>query len=228
MAGLPEEVTSRARTQGNQPETKLETRAEPDAALCKCLPPPGGGTGKNLVVCVDGTANQFSEKVSSIIPFFPPSSVFLNFLAQNSNVVELYSRLVKSNKQMTYYNSGIGTFVKDSKSWLSYGAWKQSFNHGLDMAIATYAYLPSWISIYLWSLGTSRIESLVPTNGSQNIMNRVIKSFCLVSTFSISSCPSSCFPLSLIIASGFSRGAYQVRVIAGMIEKVCWIAMIVG
>ena len=65
--------------------------------------------------------------------------VYLLPLAQNSNVVELYSRLVKSKDQLTYYNSGIGTYVKDSKSWKSWfslRAWKQGFDHALDEAVA--------------------------------------------------------------------------------------------
>ena len=110
--------------------------------------PCGCPEGRNLVLCIDGTANQFGVKVgisiySSIV--LVPISISL---AQNSNVVELYSRLKKNKHQITYYNSGIGTYVKDSKSWLSWDAWKQSFRHGLDMAIARYApdlKAPAWL-----------------------------------------------------------------------------------
>jgi hypothetical protein len=56
---------------------------------------------------------------------------------QNTNVVELYSRLIKDEKQLTYYNSGIGTFVKGS--WKSPAYWGQVINHTIDMAIAWYA-----------------------------------------------------------------------------------------
>ena len=33
---------------------------------------------------------------------------------QSSHVVEFYSRIVKSGDQLSYYNSGVGTFVKPS------------------------------------------------------------------------------------------------------------------
>jgi uncharacterized protein (DUF2235 family) len=52
---------------------------------------------------------------------------------QNTNVVELYSRLEKSDKQLTYYDSGIGTYVKESAS-LRF-LW-QVIDYTIDMAIA--------------------------------------------------------------------------------------------
>jgi uncharacterized protein (DUF2235 family) len=52
---------------------------------------------------------------------------------QNTNVVELYSRLEKSDKQLTYYDSGIGTYVKESAS-LRY--LRQVIDYTIDMAIA--------------------------------------------------------------------------------------------
>ncbi|KAF9254457.1 WD40 repeat-like protein [Marasmius fiardii PR-910] len=90
---------------------------------------------RNLVVCIDGTANQFGRK--------------------NTNVVELYSRLVKDpEKQLTFYNSGIGT----------------RFERIL-------------LSAYRW----------------------------LCDNYQDGDC---------IFLFGFSRGAYQVRVLSAMIEKV--------
>ena len=35
---------------------------------------------------------------------------------QSSHVVEFYSRIVKSSDQLSYYTSGVGTFVKPSSS----------------------------------------------------------------------------------------------------------------
>ncbi|KAF8532002.1 hypothetical protein JB92DRAFT_3104386 [Gautieria morchelliformis] len=59
--------------------------------------------GRNLVVCIDGTSNQFGPN--------------------NTNVIELYSQLIKSDNQLTYYNSGIGTnfekIVIAAYRWLS-------------------------------------------------------------------------------------------------------------
>ncbi|KAF8878556.1 hypothetical protein BD779DRAFT_1772141 [Infundibulicybe gibba] len=54
--------------------------------------------GRALVVCLDGTSNQFGRN--------------------NTNVIELYDRIVKSENQLTYYNSGIGTYAKPS--WRSF------------------------------------------------------------------------------------------------------------
>ncbi|KAL0059018.1 hypothetical protein AAF712_014256 [Marasmius tenuissimus] len=69
---------------------------------------------RNLVVCIDGTTNKFGRN--------------------NSNIVELYSRLVKDESQLTYYNSGIGTYPKPS--WKSFSYYKKKTAHVVDMAIA--------------------------------------------------------------------------------------------
>src|SRR5437899_8276642 len=44
---------------------------------------------KNIVICCDGTGNQFGE--------------------QNSNVVKLYQTLVSNTSQVPYYHPGVGT-----------------------------------------------------------------------------------------------------------------------
>ena len=53
---------------------------------------------------------------------------------QNTNVIELYSKLVKDDRQLTYYDSGIGTYAKPS--WRSWTYWKQVVNNKIDLAIA--------------------------------------------------------------------------------------------
>lgn len=50
---------------------------------------------RNIVICCDGTDNKLT-------------------LDQNSNVVHLYSCLVKNENQITYYNPGVGTIEPDS------------------------------------------------------------------------------------------------------------------
>ena len=47
--------------------------------------------------------------------------------------MELYSHLMKDDEQLTYYNSGIGTYVKPT-NWL--GLTKQALVNGWDMAVA--------------------------------------------------------------------------------------------
>jgi hypothetical protein len=53
---------------------------------------------------------------------------------QNTNVIELYSQLVKDTRQLTYYDSGIGTYAKPS--WKSWNYWKQVVENKIDLAIA--------------------------------------------------------------------------------------------
>jgi uncharacterized protein (DUF2235 family) len=57
-------------------------------------------------------------------------------LLQNTNVVELYSRIIKDDTQLTYYNSGIGTYARPS--WRSYKYLKQVVSNKIDLAIAWY------------------------------------------------------------------------------------------
>ncbi|PPQ94486.1 hypothetical protein CVT25_013769 [Psilocybe cyanescens] len=128
---------------------------------CLCEPLANGQFGRNLVVSIDGTANQFGLK--------------------NTNIVELYSRLIRDETQLTYYNSGIGTYVADSKSWFSLNAWNQFISHEWDKAFAT-NFKSKVLDAYEWL--------------SENYKRG-----------------------DRIFLFGFSRGAYQVRVIAGMIEK---------
>ncbi|KAJ8092918.1 hypothetical protein PM082_023552 [Marasmius tenuissimus] len=115
---------------------------------------------RNLVVCIDGTSNKFGKN--------------------NSNVIELYSRLVKDDSQLTYYNSGIGTYAKPS--WRSFSYYKKRTAHIIDMAIAWW-FEKRIIEAYRWL--------------SENFKKG-----------------------DRIFLFGFSRGAYQVRVLSAMINKV--------
>lgn len=60
-------------------------------------------------------------------------------VVQNTNVVEFYSRLTKDENQLTFYNSGIGTYA--TPSFRSWAYWKQAFGHKVDLAIAWYVLL---------------------------------------------------------------------------------------
>ncbi|KAI0311851.1 hypothetical protein OF83DRAFT_1287291 [Amylostereum chailletii] len=129
--------------------------------LCKCFE---SGTGRNLIVCIDGTSNQFG--------------------INNTNVVELYS-LIKAQddegrEQLTFYNSGIGTYAEPS--WKSLSYIMQVIYHKIDMAIA-WNFERIIIAAYLW----------------------------LAEQYQ---------PGDRIYLFGFSRGAYQVRALAAMIDKV--------
>ncbi|KAL0059017.1 hypothetical protein AAF712_014255, partial [Marasmius tenuissimus] len=115
---------------------------------------------RNLVVCIDGTSKKFGEK--------------------NSNVVELYSRLVKDDSQLTYYNSGIGTYPQPSLASLSF--YTRGAANIFDMAFARWL-KKRIMEAYRWLSENYR-------KGDR------------------------------IFLFGFSRGAYQVRVLSAMIEKI--------
>ncbi|KAG8772758.1 hypothetical protein FRC15_002527, partial [Serendipita sp. 397] len=135
----------------------METTSTTEPLIpCKCTHPPG----RNLVVCIDGTSNQFG----------------LN----NSNVIELYSQVIKSTDQLTYYNSGVGTYAKTS--WKSLKYMKQVVDNTIDLAVA-WNFDRIVLAAYRWL--------------SENYHHN-----------------------DRIYLFGFSRGAYQVRTIAAMIEKV--------
>ncbi|TFK24528.1 hypothetical protein FA15DRAFT_741070 [Coprinopsis marcescibilis] len=72
--------------------------------------------GRNLIICIDGMANQFGN--------------------QNTNVIELYNLLLKGSddEQLTWYNSGIGTYAE--LHWRSPRYWLQVIFHKIDLAIA--------------------------------------------------------------------------------------------
>ncbi|KAJ8474558.1 hypothetical protein ONZ45_g15908 [Pleurotus djamor] len=118
------------------------------------------GRHRNLVINLDGTANQFCE--------------------HSTNVVELFSRLIKDEEQLVYYDSGIGTYATPSFRSLSY--IKQVIVHTIDTAIA-WNFEKIVHAAYKWL--------------SENYQKG-----------------------DRIFLFGFSRGAYQARVIAGMIETV--------
>lgn len=66
---------------------------------------------------------------------------------KNTNVIELYHLLDKDDDQLTFYNSGIGTYA--TPSWKSWDYWKQQIGHKLDLAIA-------WCVFSCLSLNTSQ------------------------------------------------------------------------
>ncbi|KAJ7907527.1 hypothetical protein B0H13DRAFT_1618356 [Mycena leptocephala] len=119
---------------------------------------------RNLVVSIDGTSNQFGTN--------------------NTNVVELHSRIIKDSDephpQLTFYTSGIGTYVPPSLRSIAY--WKQSIGNKIDLAIA-WNFKKQVQHAYRWLADHYR-------------------------------------PGDVIYLFGFSRGAYQVRTLAGMITTV--------
>ncbi|KJA23446.1 hypothetical protein HYPSUDRAFT_137751 [Hypholoma sublateritium FD-334 SS-4] len=142
-------------TAGNVPENGRAPHAE-SQTCCHSM------TGRNLVMCIDGTANQFGDK--------------------NTNVIELYNPILKEveDRQRTWYNSGIGTYARPS--WKSLKFHLQVLHHKVDLAIA-WEFEKTVLAAYRWL--------------SDNYE------------------PGDC-----IFLFGFSRGAFQVRVLSAMIDKV--------
>ncbi|KZP27354.1 hypothetical protein FIBSPDRAFT_730839, partial [Athelia psychrophila] len=70
--------------------------------------------GRILAVHIDGTSNQFGQ--------------------HSTNVIQLYSQIIKDDSQITYYNSGIGTYA--APSWKSLNYWKQVVDNSVDLGIA--------------------------------------------------------------------------------------------
>ncbi|PVG02390.1 hypothetical protein CPB86DRAFT_864511, partial [Serendipita vermifera] len=116
---------------------------------------------RRLVVCIDGTDKQFCLK--------------------NSNVVEIYKHVVKSDQQLTYYNSGIGTYVRRR---FPKAAVEDFIDNTIDQMIAWHV-KRHILDAYTWISDNY-------THGDQ----------------------------IWLFVLGFSRGAYQIRALAGMIETV--------
>lgn len=53
--------------------------------------------GRNIVLCLDGTKNQFSST--------------------NSNLIKLFSVLSTNAQQLVYYDSGVGTYLGQKRDW---------------------------------------------------------------------------------------------------------------
>ncbi|KAJ1323637.1 DUF2235 domain-containing protein [Microdochium nivale] len=115
----------------------------------------GDAAGRTLVICLDGTGDQFD--------------------GDNSNIVAFVSCLVKhSPRCRTYYQSGIGTYDK--------GGMKNGIAAGMDMAVGS-------------GLGTHIKDAYRFIMQNYRLGDKI----CLL---------------------GFSRGAYTVRCLAGMLHKV--------
>lgn len=136
------------------------------------------GAGRNLVVCIDGTANEFGLKVNFLIFIFYGYSESSGSF-QNSHIVELYSHLVKNKRQLTYYNSGIGTSGSQSHGLMS--SLMHTLENKVDMAIAlcVSTFLVLFHSLYGIADHSKRLSS-VHINGLLRITFRGIASFFLV------------------------------------------------
>ncbi|KZV65142.1 hypothetical protein PENSPDRAFT_143951 [Peniophora sp. CONT] len=154
---LPPTAGGAANLHARRPNSVVDHPVPVQLKDCNC----GRKDGRNLVVCIDGTSQQFGEK--------------------NTNVIELYSLIRNGDgKQCTYYNSGIGTYARSSSKSFMY--LMQVFGHKLDRAVA-WNFKHIILDAYRWLSETHK-------DGDR------------------------------VFLFGFSRGAYQARVLSAMIDKV--------
>lgn len=66
---------------------------------------------RTLVLCFDGTGDQFDDDVSNIVVFRLSLLLTISSCTQNSNIVQFLACLKKNDKerQLVYYQTGIGT-----------------------------------------------------------------------------------------------------------------------
>ena len=128
--------------------------------------------GKNIVICCDGTGNEFSAPN----PTANPAD------GRNSNVVKLYTALKIDNEQVGYYHPGVGTMGAPTATHVWSREWSKikglAFGAGFrDNVLDAYRYL---MEVY-------------DDNGGGGNEDQVY-------------------------LFGFSRGAYTVRALAGLLN----------
>ncbi len=112
------------------PECKLKQCTQECKHVCKNKCGTANKNCRNLVVCLDGTSNQFGHWVRDFLARF----VDLLTRSQNTNIVELHNRILKESKdrnQLTFYSCGIGAYVPPTACRLV--TW---YNNTVDKAIA--------------------------------------------------------------------------------------------
>ena len=143
--------------------------------------------------------------------------LWLMSFKKNTNVIELYNLILKKveHNQRTWYNSGIGTYAQPS--WKSLTFYRQVISHKIDLAIAwcvewslsiSYSHFTAYsfrkfektiLAAYRWLSDNYEEGDCIFLFGALMLYSPVIN-------------PERCL--------GFSRGAYQVRVLSAMIDKV--------
>ncbi|KAJ7476102.1 hypothetical protein FB451DRAFT_1034201 [Mycena latifolia] len=117
----------------------------------------------------------------------------------NTHVVELHKHIRKDDpmkKQLAFYVSGIGTFAPPS--FWSFSYWKQRIGNAVDLAIA-WNFEQQVQDAYRWLADNYQPGDKIYLFGTSL---------------------HPCWVHTSDKFVGFSRGAYQVRALAGMIEKM--------
>ena len=90
-----------------------EMNPDHHSGLCDCTNV-SNDHQRRLVVAFDGTQNEFGTQVRENLMMPPLRMWIITLQHQSSHVVEFYSRIAKTSDQLSYYTSGIGTFVPTS------------------------------------------------------------------------------------------------------------------
>ncbi|KZP22020.1 hypothetical protein FIBSPDRAFT_859870 [Athelia psychrophila] len=157
-ATFPEPTTAT-----NTPPHTTPSPTNDSSNPCQCSPQDSAvPKRRNLVICIDGTSNKCGTV--------------------NTNVLELYSQILKDehDEQLTYYDSGIGTYA--APSWKSLSHLMRVIHNKIDLVIA-------------WNLEKVIIGAYQWLSNHYRTGDK-------------------------IFLFGFSRGAFQVRALAGMIKTV--------
>ena len=142
-------------------------------------------------------------------------------------MIALYNLILKGigDKQRTWYNSGIGTYARPS--WKSLKHYKQILYHKIDMAIAWSVQVPVSKSRSHFSLGHSRDFEKIVLGAYRWLSDNYEEDDCIF-LFGPSKYMLSIYSSLRNDTSGFSRGAFQVRVLSAMIYEVRCISSYLG
>ena len=133
-------------------------------------------------------------------------------------MIELYNLILKEDEhnQRTWYNSGIGTYARPS--WKSFKFYRQALSHKIDLAIAWCVQSSLSGSCSRFTLCSFRKFERTILAAYRWLSDNYQSGDCIYLFGAFEK-----FDLHLFGAKrylGFSRGAYQVRVLSAMIDKV--------
>ena len=143
-----------------------------------------------------------------------PVVLLADIIEKNRNVIELYNLILKEaeHNQRTWYNSGIGTYAQPS--WKSFKFYRQVLSHKIDLAIVWWVESSVYARARFTSCSFRNFEWTILAAYqwlSDNYQSGdCIYLFGILEHYIIN--PERCL--------GFSCGAYQVRVLSAMMDKV--------
>ncbi|KAF7358977.1 DUF2235 domain-containing protein [Mycena sanguinolenta] len=150
---------------------------------------------RTLVLCFDGTGDQFDN--------------------DNSNIVQLFSMLHKGDRsrQMVYYQAGIGTYTSPQ---IATPFWSKISKVNPSRLVSGTA--GSFVFSYWTKASLCPWMLMLWASGYEFLMQNC--AYCFFSHVFADLKPIQIPPTIVFVFFGFSRGAYTARSLAGMIHKV--------